>query len=151
VLTFVQVIITFLWLKKEDRKAWWEETIKFTSEIIPLLLVGVFFAGFLTRLIPEDAFVSFAGRNTVLANFAGVLFGAIAYFPALVEVPIAESFMKLGAHPGPLLSYLLSDPVLSLQGILIINKFLGWKKTTVYVVLVTVLTMLAGLIYGVFI
>ena len=37
--------------------------------------------------------------------------------------------MKLGMHRGPLLAYLLADPVLSLQGLLIIGKILGAKKT----------------------
>ncbi len=147
-LSLIQIVLAYAWLRKQDRKAWWDETIKFTTDIIPLLLVGVFFASAFTNMIPQEKFQAFAGKNTILTNLAAVGFGAIAYFPALVEVPIAESFMKLGMHKGPLLAYLLSDPVLSLQGLLIISKLIGRKKTLVYAGSIVVLTTLAGYIYG---
>ena len=52
---------------------------------------------------------------------------------------------------GPLLAYLLADPELSLQSILITNSVIGRKKTAVYVVLVTIFSTLSGLIFGWFI
>jgi hypothetical protein len=70
------------------------------------------------------------------------------YFPTLVEVPIAQTFLSLGMHRGVLLAYLLADPELSLQSILITNSVIGRKKTAVYVVLVTVFSTLAGLLFG---
>jgi hypothetical protein len=51
-------------------------------------------------------------------------------------------------HRGPLLAYLLADPELSLQSILITNSVIGKKKTAVYVVLVTIFSTLAGLLFG---
>jgi uncharacterized protein len=149
-LVLAELIMAYRWLRANSRQAWWDETIKFAGEIVPMLLIGVFFAAVITHLIPEEEFRRYTGNNTLLANFVAVLFGAIAYFPALVEVPIAENFLRLGMHRGPLLSYLLSDPVLSLQGLLIINKLIGWKKTAVYAVAVTVLTTAAGYFYGMF-
>ena len=149
-LIFFQIFITFSWLSADKRGAWWEETIKFLNQIIPLLLVGVFLATAITQLIPQDQFQIYASKNTILTNFAAVAFGALAYFPALVEVPIAENFMKMGMNKGPLMAYLLSDPVLSLQGLLIIRKLLGTKKMLVYAGSIVILTTLAGLIYGMF-
>jgi len=143
-----QLAITIKWLRKDQKSAWWNETVKFFTDIIPLLLVGVFVASFITHLIPEEQFRQLTGENNLLTNFAAVMFGAIAYFPALVEVPIAENFMKLGMNQGPLMAYMLSDPVLSLQGLLIISKILGKKKTAVYAISVVVLTTFAGLFYG---
>jgi len=92
-----------------------------------------------------------AGRNTFWANLAGVLFGVFMYFPTLVEVPVAQTFLSLGMHRGPLLAYLLADPELSLQSILITNKVIGKKKTALYVLLVSVFSTLSGLIFGWFI
>ncbi len=149
ILTLLEIIIVFKWLTFGERKAWWEDTVKFLKDIIPLLLIGVFFAGVLTSLIPQDKFQQFAGQNTLLTNFVAVLFGAIAYFPALVEVPIAENFLELGMHRGPLMSYLLSDPVLSLQGLLIIAKLIGVKKTLAYTAIIIILTTLAGYMFGI--
>jgi len=147
-LVIIQLIMAFSWLSPKRRSAWWDETIKFISQIIPLLLVGVFLAGTISSLIPKEQFQQLAGKNSLLANFVAVLFGALVYFPALVEVPIAQNFLKLGMSKGPLLSYMLADPVLSLQGLLIIRKLIGTKKMLVYLGSIMVLTILAGYIYG---
>ena len=124
---------------------------RFVKQIIPLLLVGVFVAGMARALIPGTWIQAIAGRNTVGANLVGVLFGVFMYFPTLVEVPIAQTFLSLGMHRGPLLAYLLADPELSLQSILITNSVIGRKKTAMYVVLVTIFSTLSGLIFGWFI
>ena len=57
-------------------------------------------------------------------------------------------FLDLGMHRGPLLAYLMSDPELSLQSILIISAIIGRKKTFTYVGLVALFSTAAGLIYG---
>ena len=134
-----------------DIGAWLWEMWRFVKQIIPLLLVGVLVAGMARAIIPADWILAVAGRNTVWANLAGVLFGVFMYFPTLVEVPIAQTFLSLGMHRGPLLAYLLADPELSLQSILITNSVIGRKKTAAYVVLVTVFSTLSGLIFGWFI
>lgn len=148
VLTFLHLIITFKYLDIKQRRTWWGETLKFFKQILPLLFVGVFIASAITSLIPQDKFQTLTSQNNLLTNFLAVLFGTLAYFPALVEVPIAESFMKLGMHRGPLLAYLLADPVLSLQGLLIIGKILGAKKTLFYTLLIMLFATFAGYFYG---
>jgi hypothetical protein len=70
------------------------------------------------------------------------------YFPTLVEVPIANMFLSLGMHRGPLLAYLMADPELSLQSILITAAIIGRLKAWVYVFWVALFSTLAGLIYG---
>jgi hypothetical protein len=127
---------------------WLWEMWRFVKQIIPLLLAGVFLAGMARAIIPRTWIETLAGRNTVWANLAGVLFGVFMYFPTLVEVPIAQTFLSLGMHRGVLLAYLLADPELSLQSILITNSVIGRKKTAVYVVLVTIFSTLAGLLFG---
>lgn len=59
-------------------------------------------------------------------------------------------FLDLGMHRGPLLAYLLADPELSLQSILVTGRILGKKKTAVYVVLVSTFSTLAGYLFGLF-
>jgi uncharacterized protein len=127
---------------------WLWEMWRFVKQIMPLLLVGVFVAGAARMLIPATWITTLAGSNTIWANMAGVFFGVFMYFPTLVEVPIAQTFLSLGMQRGPLLAYLLSDPELSLQSILITQKIIGKKKTWIYVGLVAVFSTLAGLIFG---
>ncbi len=134
-----------------ERQEWLWETWRFVKQIIPLLLVGVFVASIARGLIPASWIQAIAGKNTLWANLAGVVFGVFMYFPTLVEVPVAQTFLSLGMHRGPLLAYLLADPELSLQSILITNTVIGKKKTAVYVVLVAIFSTIAGLMFGWFI
>lgn len=133
---------------KDELSGWIWETWKFVKQIFPLLIVGVFAAGVVKVIIPETWVRSIAGQNTILANFIGVVFGVFMYFPTLVEVPIAKMFLDLGMSRGPLLAYLLADPELSIQSILVLNGVMGKKKTVIYVSLVAFLSTLAGYLFG---
>jgi uncharacterized membrane protein YraQ (UPF0718 family) len=134
---------------KDELSGWVWETWKFTKQIFPLLIVGVFAAGVVKVIIPETWVSTLAGQNTIWANLVGVIFGVFMYFPTLVEVPIAKMFLDLGMARGPLLAYLLADPELSLQSILVLNGVMGKKKTAVYVGLVAVMATLAGYLFGI--
>ncbi|MNY35290.1 putative permease [compost metagenome] len=57
-------------------------------------------------------------------------------------------FLDLGMHPGPLLAYLMADPELSLQSMLMVAAVFGRKKTAAYVGLVASFSIVAGLLYG---
>lgn len=131
----------------ETREFLWESW-KFVKQIFPLLMVGVFAVGVIRELIKPEWIEALAGQNTLLGNLAGVIFGVFMYFPTLVEVPIAQMFLSLGMHRGPLLAYLMADPELSLQSILITATIIGRLKAWVYVGWVALFSTLAGLIYG---
>ena len=135
-------------LGDEESRAWLAESYRFMRQIFPLLVIGVFAVGVARQIIRPEWIESLAGRNTLLGNVAGVVFGVFMYFPTLVEVPIAKMFLSLGMHRGPLLAYLMADPELSLQSILIISAIIGRTKTWTYVGWVAVFSTLAGLIYG---
>jgi len=131
----------------ETRDFLWESW-KFIKQIFPLLVAGVFAVGIIRALIKPEWIETLAGQNTLTGNLAGVIFGVFMYFPTLVEVPIAQMFLSLGMHRGPLLAYLMADPELSLQSILIISTIIGRVKSWTYVAWVALFSTLAGLIYG---
>lgn len=133
---------------KDELTGWIWETWKFVKQIFPLLIVGVFLAGIAKQIIPAVWVQAVAGQNTLLANLVGVLFGVFMYFPTLVEVPVAKMFLDLGMARGPLLAYLLADPELSLQSILVLSGVMGKQKTAIYVSLVAVMSMTAGYLFG---
>ena len=155
-LVMIVLLAAIWWMMRthfsaDEQQEWLWETWRFVKQIIPLLLVGVFLASIARELIPSAWIQTLAGSNTVWANLAAVSFGVFMYFPTLVEVPVAQTFLSLGMHRGPLLAYLLADPELSIQSILITNTVIGKKKTATYVILVAIFTTLAGLIFGWFI
>ncbi len=138
-------------LAEDDCRSWLWESWRFVKQIFLLLLGGVFLVGVIRPLIKPEWIQLLAGENTVVANVVAVIFGVFMYFPTLVEVPIAHMFLSLGMHRGPLLAYLMSDPELSLQSMLMVAAVIGWAKTFAYVGLVAIFSVIAGLVYGAYI
>jgi len=135
-------------LTRDETRGFLWETWRFVKQIFPLLIAGVFAVGIIRELIKPEWIQVIAGQNSIIGNFVGVVFGVFMYFPTLVEVPIAQMFLHLGMHRGPLLAYLISDPELSLQSILITTSIIGRVKTWVYVAWVSLFSTVAGLLYG---
>lgn len=149
-------LIIVIWLLKtrfteEEICGFLWESWRFVKQIFPLLVLGVFAVGVIRQLIKPEWIETIAGENSLVGNLAGVFFGIFMYFPTLVEVPIAKMFLNLGMHKGPLLAYLMADPELSLQSILITATVIGRRKTAVYVGIVAVFSTISGLIYGMWI
>ncbi len=135
-------------LPADEWQAWLWEAWRFVKQIFVLLIVGVFIVGMVRQVIRPEWIEAVAGSNTVLANAVAVGFGVFMYFPTLVEVPVARMFLDLGMHPGPLLAYLMADPELSLQSMLMVAAVIGRTKTAAYVGLVALFSICAGFIYG---
>ena len=144
-------IISKLFFSKKEIREWGQETRQFAKIITPLLLAGVFIAGIIGFLIPKELVAGFFGNNSLFAISIPVMFGIFVYFPTLVEVPMAKTFLTLGMAKGPLLAYLLADPVISLPSILVVRKIMGTKRTIVYAGLIAILSIMAGWIYGNFV
>ena len=138
------------WFTHQQTMSWLSETWVFAKTIFPLLVAGIFVAGVIGTALPDGFLESQLGQNTVYANLIAVLFGVFMYFPTLVEVPMAKTFLSLGMAKGPLLAYMLADPVISLPSILVVRRYIGTKRTLAYISLIIVFCTLAGLIYGTF-
>jgi hypothetical protein len=148
--------IVLAWFKREELKDWAIATRDFALQIIPLLFIGVLAAGFLLgrpgheALIPSEYVKALVGGNSFFANFFASFSGALMYFATLTEIPILQGLLGAGMGQGPALAILLAGPSLSLPSILVIAGELGWKKTLVYVILVVVMSTLAGWFFGMF-
>jgi uncharacterized protein len=140
-----------------ETEDWFNESWGFAKQILPLLLLGVLFAGLLLGrpdkegLIP-NAWIAWAlGGNSVWANAIASVAGAFMYFATLTEVPIVQGLIGSGMGKGPALALLLAGPALSLPSMLVINSVMGFKKTFVFVILVCVLSTIAGMVFGMFV
>jgi len=142
------VFVAWRGLGRANVLSWMRETWVFVRTIVPLLLVGVFVAGMLRVVIPAEFVSQHFGSTTVGATLAAVLFGVVAYFPTLVEVPMARLFLDVGVGRGPLLAYLLADPVVSIPSLLVVRPMIGNKRLLWYVAIIIVCCTAAGLIYG---
>ncbi|MFW6232515.1 MAG: permease [Bacteroidota bacterium] len=139
---------------KGEVQSWFESTWDFTKQIMPLLFYGVLIAGFaLGRpgyegIIPSEWINSAVGDNSIMSNLFASVVGAFMYFATLTEIPILQGLLGNGMEKGPALALLLSGPALSLPNMLVIKSVIGWRKTTVYILLVIIMSTISGLIYG---
>ncbi|HDS02679.1 MAG TPA: permease [Firmicutes bacterium] len=146
----------YKWFKRDELKEWGSATRDFSLQIIPLLFAGVFVAGFFLGrpghegIIPGEWVASLVGGNSLAANFFASISGALMYFATLTEVPILQGLIGAGMGQGPALALLLAGPSLSLPSILVIASEIGWKKTLVYVGLVSILSTFVGYLYGLY-
>jgi uncharacterized membrane protein YraQ (UPF0718 family) len=134
--------------EESEIQNWLWEAWRLVKMIFPLLVMGVFAVGVIRPLIRPEWIQYVAGTNSLLGGLAGVLFGIFMYFPTLVEVPIAKMFLSLGMHRGPLLAYLMADPELSLQSILMLGAIISRRRAVVYAAWVGLFSLLAGWLYG---
>lgn len=142
------------WFNKEELVAWVRSTWEFALIILPLLFFGVLVAGLLfgrpghEALIPSSWVAGLVGGNSIWANFFASVSGALMYFATLTEVPILQGLLGSGMGKGPALALLLAGPALSLPSMIVIRQIMGTKKMLTFVLLVVILSTIAGIIYG---
>jgi len=142
------------WFKKDEIKSWVDSSWGFAKQIMPLLFIGVFIAGFLlgrpghNGIIPIEWVQKLVGGNSVFSNFFASISGAFMYFATLTEVPILQGLIGAGMGKGPALALLLAGPALSLPNMLVIRSVLGTKKTIVYISLVVIMATFSGMLFG---
>lgn len=144
-------VLAWRYLDVDERTGWGTETWWVTKKILPVLLLGAFLLGVVNYFLPAETFRPYLGGNGLGSVAAASVLGALLYMPTLLEVPIVGT--TLGFSSGvmggaPALALLLSGPALSLPSMIVLYRLLDARKATVYIVIVIVLTLLAGLLYG---
>jgi uncharacterized membrane protein YraQ (UPF0718 family) len=153
-LLIILALIIKAWFTRDERVTWVESTWGFMKQILPLLGAGVMVAGFMLgrpghpALIPEHYIQTFMGGNSLWANLAASVAGALMYFATLTEVPILQGLLGAGMGKGPALALLLAGPALSLPNMLVIGGVMGVKKTATFCSIIVVLSTVAGMLYG---
>jgi uncharacterized protein len=143
------VALAVFGLGRESTLLWMKETWGMVRLVVPVLLPAVLIIGFLAMHTPLTVTRWMSGNNSLLANFGAAAFGSLMYFPMLTEVAFTKAMLKvMGMGVGPAMALILTAPGLSLPGMIILRKVVGWKRLIVYTSAVTVLATLAGLFFG---
>jgi uncharacterized membrane protein YraQ (UPF0718 family) len=116
------------------------------SSVLFVLLVTILLVG----TAPVSTGLKVIGLVAAVAASLAWAFGANTKTENRAWMTETYFFVNLGMAKGPLLAYLLADPELSFQSVLVTGRIMGKKKVAVYVLLVVVCTTAAGLVYGLF-
>jgi hypothetical protein len=139
----------------QQRRAWLRETWGLIKLVVPVLLPAILAIGALATFMDVKLVARLLGSAREGSGFwgqvrpilVGDLFGALMYFPILSEVAFTKAFLKLGMDVGPALAILLAGPGLSLPGLFIITRVVGWRKALLYQGLVLFWVALYALLF----
>ena len=120
--------------------------VEFLDDISSQFIVGLFIAGLITYLIPENFFSKSMISNGLLGMLVLLLISIPMYVCATASIPIAVSLMLKGFSPGVAFVFLAAGPATNAASLSVISKVLGKKITTYYVVLIAVMSMAFGLL-----
>lgn len=113
------------------------------------LLIGLFIAGAITILVPDDIFASFASNK--LLNMLIILALSIPmYLCATGSIPIAAALMLKGLTPGAALVLLMAGPATNAAALMVVGKVLGRKTLLIYLFSIIVGAITFGLIIDTF-
>ena len=140
--------LVFHKFSSEDNRRWIAETWDLSKKIMPYLFIGIFAAGAIGEVLPEDWVTATVGGNSLTSNAIASVSGALMYFATLTEVPIIQKLMQLGMGRGPAMTLFLTGNALSIPSMMVLFKLMGAKQATTYILTVAVLSIIAGLLWG---
>jgi copper chaperone CopZ len=109
------------------------------------LLVGVVIAGVLAAVVPPDFLAGYLGSGALSIALMMVV-GIPIYVCATASVPLAASFIFMGASPGAALAFLIAGPATNAATVTTIARVLGRKTTVIYLATVAVSAFGGGLL-----
>lgn len=145
----ILVLLTLrMWFTWDDTRKWLKRTFRQARSIMPMVVLGIFFSGFLGGTSALVSVFSMFSGNTLLSNLSASLIGAMLYFGSIVGVNVVDLFMRWGMHHGPAMALLLAGPSISLPSVFALVPIMGKRKTAAFLALVVIFTTTVGLIFG---
>jgi uncharacterized membrane protein YraQ (UPF0718 family) len=120
--------------------------IKLPKDIGWQILIGIALASLVAASDPLQNFIRefFVGP----VGYAVVLVvGLLDYVCSTASVPMADALVRSGMSHGQALCYLLVGPITSYGTILVIKKDFGKKILAMYLGVISVMSLLAGIVY----
>ena len=108
-------------------------------------LLGLFFAGLITAVIPEEII----GRNLGGGIQSMLIMLAVSiplYICATASTPIAAALILKGVSPGVALVFLIAGPATNVTSLTVLLGILGKRATTIYLVSIALMTVIFGLV-----
>ena len=110
------------------------------------IMLGLFFAGILKQIIPNDFVSKNLGNDSTGSVIKATIFGIPLPVCSCSVIPIAQGLKKEGASKGAVQSFLISTPITGVDSILATFSFFGLIFTVYRVVSSVIIAICVGLI-----
>ncbi len=120
--------------------------VDFLDDISKQFVVGLFIAGIISYSIPDGFFEGGIVTDGIIGMLLMILVGAPMYVCATASIPIAVALILKGFSPGVAFVFLAVGPATNAASFTIIAKTLGKKTASLYVALISVTAIGAGLL-----
>ncbi|MBW2676549.1 MAG: SO_0444 family Cu/Zn efflux transporter [Deltaproteobacteria bacterium] len=114
------------------------------GDLVLLFFVGIFLAGAITYMIPDDLVGRFMGGG-LSSMLIMLVVGIPLYICATASTPIAAALILKGVSPGAALVFLIAGPATNITSMTVLLGLLGKRATIIYLGTIAVLAVLFGL------
>jgi hypothetical protein len=117
-----------------------------TSAMSFYMLLGLFIAGIIKQLIPDNFVSSHLGKNSITSVIKATILGIPLPVCSCSVVPLAKSLEKEGASKGAVQSFLISTPITGVDSIMATYSFFGAIFTIYRVITSIIIAIIAGIL-----
>lgn len=110
------------------------------------IIVGLFIAGILKQLIPDDFVSRNLGKDSTASVVKATIFGIPLPVCSCSVIPLAQGLKKEGASKGAVQSFLISTPITGADSILATFSFFGLVFTVFRLISSVIIAIVVGLI-----
>jgi uncharacterized membrane protein YraQ (UPF0718 family) len=114
------------------------------DDISKWLAFGIVLAGIMLTFIPPDWLAQWGGGLT--AMLVMLVVGIPMYICAVASTPVAAGLLLAGVSPGAVLVFLLVGPATNIASFALLKHELGLKVTAMYLLGLSVLSLIMGLL-----
>jgi len=114
------------------------------GDLVLLFFVGLFLAGVITYMIPEDVIGKYMGGG-LSSMLIMLVVGIPLYICATASTPIAAALILKGVSPGAALVFLIAGPATNITSLTVLTGVLGKRATAIYLATIAVMAVLFGL------
>lgn len=114
------------------------------GDIVGWFFIGVFLAGLITTLVPDDLMATLLGGG-LSSMLVMLVVGVPLYICATASTPVAAALIMKGVSPGAALVFLLVGPATNITSLSVLMGILGKRSTLLYLIVLSVCAVLFGL------
>jgi len=112
------------------------------------IFLGLVLAALVFTIAPVGEFVG-EHFNGGLGYLFSLIFGLVMYICSTASVPLVHAFVSQGMNIGAGMVLLIAGPVTSWGTILVLRKVFGNKILAIYLVLISILSLLFGYLFSI--